>query len=237
MQQPQHMCGTDERSCAGINVDVAAQSAELEQRRCRMVSDQLQRRGIDDPRVLAAMQQVPRHAFVSASQLPHAYEDRPLEIGQGQTISQPFTVAFMAQAIQLQGPEKVLEIGTGSGYGAAVLAQLAAEVHTVERIPELAKTAQARLTALGYTNVQVHYRDGTLGLPELAPFDAIVVTAGAPQLPTAYLAQLSEGGRLVIPIGQSPHQQTMHRIKRQGDTYQQEFLGTFVFVPLVSGMR
>ncbi len=237
MRRPWHTSGAEEGAPAAANLSADAQAAELEQQRLAMVTEQLQRRGIADPQVLAAMRQVPRHAFINASQLPQAYEDRPLEIGQGQTISQPFTVAFMAQALQLQGDEKVLEIGTGSGYGAAMLAQLAAQVHTVERLPELAAAAQERLAALGYANVQVHHRDGTLGLPELAPFDAIVVTAGAPQLPAAYLSQLHEGGRLVIPIDQAPRQQAMYRFRRQGETCVREFLGNFMFVPLVSGLR
>jgi protein-L-isoaspartate(D-aspartate) O-methyltransferase len=236
MRHPWHTSGTEASSPAAAHASADAQANELEQRRLVMVMDQLQRRGIEDGRVLAAMRQVPRHAFVAASQVPQAYEDRPLEIGHGQTISQPFTVAFMAQALQLQGDEKVLEIGTGSGYGAAVLGQLAAQVHTVERWPELAAAAQERLAELGYANVQVHHRDGTLGLPELAPFDAIVVTAGAPQLPAAYLSQLSDSGRLVIPIDQPPHQQAMYRFQRRGDNHVREFLGSFMFVPLVSGV-
>ena len=236
MRRPENTFSTDATAHGGSNRSADDELAACERHRLAMVSEQLQRRGIDDPRVLAAMRQVPRHAFVSAAQVPHAYEDRPLEIGQGQTISQPFTVAFMAQALQLQGPEKVLEIGTGSGYGAAILAQLAARVYTVERLADLAEAARRRLQELDYHNVQVEHRDGVLGLPEAAPFDAIVVTAAAPQLPAAYLSQLSDGGRLVIPIDQHAHQQAMYRFHRQGESHRREFLGHFMFVPLVSGI-
>lgn len=236
MRRPGNTFGADANAHAGEDQRADDELADWERRCLVMVSEQLQRRGIDNPRVLAAMRQVPRHVFVSAAQVPHAYEDRPLEIGQGQTISQPFTVAFMAQALQLQGPEKVLEIGTGSGYGAAVLAQLAAQVYTVERLPDLAAAAQRRLKELGYQNVQVKHRDGVLGLPEAAPFDAIVVTAGASQLPAAYLSQLSDGGRLVVPIDQDADQQAMYRFHRQGEAHHREFLGNFIFVPLVGGV-
>ena len=216
--------------------DPSAEWEQWKQRRQDMVSAQLQRRGIDDPRVLAAMREVPRHLFVSAAQASHAYEDRPLDIGQQQTISQPYTVAFMTQTLQLQGAEKVLEIGTGSGYGAAVLSRLAAQVFTLERLPELADAARRRLDQLGYQNVRVEHRDGILGLPEQAPFDAIVVTAGAPQLPAAYLSQLSDGGRLVIPIDHGDHQQAMYRFRRHGESHPREYLGNFMFVPLISGV-
>ncbi len=236
MRRPGNQLGADSSSWVAGKGNAADRTEEFEQRRLAMVSDQLERRGIDDPRVLAAMREVPRHVFVGALQEAHAYEDRPLEIGQGQTISQPFTVAFMAQSLYLQGTEKVLEVGTGSGYGAAILSRLAAQVYTVERLPELAAAARSRLGELGYHNVQVEHRDGVLGLPEQAPFDAIVVTAAAPQLPTAYLAQLADGGRLVIPIDQDANQQVMYRFRRHGDSHYREFLGYFAFVPLVSGV-
>lgn len=198
-----------------------------------MVEKQLQRRGIRDPRVLEAMLAAPREQFVPPALRPQAYDDCPEPIGEGQTISQPYTVAFMAEAAQLQGHEKVLEVGTGSGYGAAVLAHLAAEVHTIERLPDLAERAAATLQRLDYDNVQVHVGDGTLGLPEQAPFDAIIVTAGAAYLPPGYGTQLCQGGRVVIPVGRHRTVQRLCRYRRQGDTLVVEDLGAFVFVPLI----
>lgn len=198
-----------------------------------MVENQLRTRGITDPRVLAAMLEVPREEFVPLGERFVAYEDGPLPIGRGQTISQPFTVAFMAQALQLQGQEKVLEIGTGSGYGAAVLSRLAREVYTVERIESLAQQAQQHLSRLDYNNVQVFIADGSLGLPNEAPFDAIVVTAGAKNLPQAYVEQLNEGGRIVIPIGDLPNTQTMMRVTKTDGQLTAENLGAFAFVPLI----
>src|SRR5258708_31412118 len=165
-----------------------------------MVERQLRKRGIRDERVLAAMFSVPRHEFVPAEFAAEAYSDRPLPIGHGQTISQPFMVAAMAEALQLSGGERVLEIGAGSGYQAAVLSLLAREVHTVEMHEELAADSAQRLQRLGYTNVRVHVGDGTLGWPDAAPFDAIVVTAAAPEIPPPLAAELSNGGRMVIPV-------------------------------------
>jgi protein-L-isoaspartate(D-aspartate) O-methyltransferase len=162
-----------------------------------------------------------------------AYGDWPLPIGFGQTISQPFTVAYMIEALKLHASERVLEIGTGSGYAAAVLSCVAADVHTIERIPELAEMAQKRLADLGFHNVQVHLANGTLGLPDHAPFDAIVVTAGAGALPEPYAEQLAEGGRIVIPIGAAPTSQTLFRYTRRGEQLHAEGLGEFAFVPLV----
>jgi protein-L-isoaspartate(D-aspartate) O-methyltransferase len=201
--------------------------------RHNMVVEQLERRDIRDPRVLEAMEWVPREQFVPPELADLAYEDRALPIGLEQTISQPYTVAFMCQEARIAASDKVLEIGTGSGYGAAVLSLLAREVHTIERLRDLYEDARARLARLGYTNVRVHHRDGTLGLPEEAPFDAIVCTAGAEDLPRAYPQQLAEGGRLLIPIGPSSRQQ-MVRIMRVGGKLQHEVLGSFGFVPLVS---
>jgi protein-L-isoaspartate(D-aspartate) O-methyltransferase len=202
--------------------------------RQRMVAEQLGRRGILDVRVLDAMCRVPREEFVPDVLRSEAYDDLPQPIGFQQTISQPYTVAFMCQEAQLTGAEKVLEIGTGSGYGAAVLSCLAQQVHTVERIDELYTDARERLGRLGYDNVRVHHGDGTLGLAAEAPFNAIVVTAGAEKLPEAYLGQLADGGRIVIPIGSHGHQQ-MYRLSRHGEQWQQSRLGSFGFVPLVSG--
>jgi protein-L-isoaspartate(D-aspartate) O-methyltransferase len=201
--------------------------------RRRMVEEQLREHGISDPRVLDAMGRVPREEFVPADLRDAAYEDGPLPIGAGQTISQPFTVALMCEALQLEGTEKVLEIGAGSGYSAAVLSLLAKSVFTVERIPGLARTARMRLEQLGYGNVRLITGDGTLGLPAETPFDAIVVTAGAETLPDAYVRQLRPGGRIVIPIGGYRYNQTMYRFTRLPEELRVENLGGFAFVPLV----
>jgi protein-L-isoaspartate(D-aspartate) O-methyltransferase len=166
-----------------------------------MVDRQLRRRGITDERVLEAMERVPRDRFVPASLTEHAYDDGALPIGNHQTISQPFVVATICSLLSLHGTERVLDVGTGSGYQAAVLAALAAEVVTIERIPELAAEARRTLAELGYANVDVRVGDGSLGVPERAPFDAIAVAAAAPTVPPALYAQLSEGGRLVLPRG------------------------------------
>ncbi len=201
--------------------------------RQRMVDKQLRARGIRDQRVLAAMLVVPREAFVLDASKSEVYADSPLPIGAGQTISQPFTVAYMAEAAELRGDEKILEVGTGSGYGAAVLAHLGAKVHTIERLPDLAERASRALARLGYTNVHVHVGDGSLGLAEHAPFDAIVVAAGAASLPPAYSEQLAEGGRIVIPIGRSERNQQLYRFRRHGNELSMDDLGAFAFVPLI----
>ena len=198
----------------------------------RMVREQIEARGVTDPRVLEAMRRVPRHLFVPPDYRDLAYSDGPLPIGHGQTISQPFIVAYMTALLRLKGDEKVLEIGTGSGYQAAVLAHLAREVHTVERIPALAEQARQRLEALGLDNVTVHLGDGTLGLPELAPFDAILVTAAAPKVPQSLLDQLADGGRLVIPVG-SRGVQYLERWLRFGDEFRRQVLDPVAFVPLI----
>ena len=166
-----------------------------------MVDEQLRARDIVDERVLAAMERVPRELFVSVEERSRAYADAALPIGHGQTISQPYMVARIVEALGLTGREKVLDVGTGSGYQAAVLAELGADVHTIERIPELAEQARANLTAAGYEQVQVHVGDGTLGLPEHAPFGAIAVAAAAPGFPQRLYDQLEPRGRLVVPVG------------------------------------
>jgi protein-L-isoaspartate(D-aspartate) O-methyltransferase len=197
------------------------------------IEEQLVARGITDARVLDAMRRVPRDAFVPAASHPEAYADRALPIGGGQTISQPFMVAVMTEALRLTGSERVLDVGTGSGYQAAVLSVLARAVISIERRPELAQSARATLAALGYTNVTVIDGDGTLGSPEYAPFDAIVVGAGAPRPPDALKAQLStSGGRLVIPVG-PPAQQTLHVITRDGNAFTDAPGLGCVFVPLI----
>ncbi|MDP2956963.1 MAG: protein-L-isoaspartate(D-aspartate) O-methyltransferase [Longimicrobiales bacterium] len=201
--------------------------------RARMVRSQLQGRGVDAPRLLAAMERVPRERFVPESARAHAYSDHALAIGHGQTISQPYMVAVMTQALELEGKERVLEIGTGSGYQCAVLAELASEVFSVERIPELAEAARALLSELGYGNARVRAGDGTLGWPEEAPFDAIVVTAAAPGTPSSLLAQLSpDGGRLVVPVGDRELQH-MDVVERRGTEYVTRRSIGCRFVPLV----
>lgn len=169
--------------------------------RKRMVVEQIARRGLRIPRLLAVMESIPRHRFVLPDDLAWAYADGPLPIGHGQTISQPYIVALMTELLQLKPTARVLEIGTGSGYQAAVLGKLAAEVHTIELIPELARRAEETLRDLGYTNVHVHLGDGSPGWPEFTPYDGIIVTAAGPEVPPPLLEQLAEGGRLVLPVG------------------------------------
>ena len=200
--------------------------------RAEMIEKQIRRRGISDAAVLAAMMAVPRHEFVPEDVRAHAYDDLPLPIGGGQTISQPYIVAAMTAALHLQPGDRVLEIGTGCGYHAAVLSRLAKEVFTIERRHELASSASARLTRLGYSNAHVHCGDGTLGLPELAPFEAILVAAAAPAVPKPLLAQLAEGGRMILPVGDTEHQE-LQLIERRGDAFPTKFLEGCRFVPLV----
>ena len=198
-----------------------------------MVAHQLQDRGITDPRVLAALGRVPRQRFVPANLAPLAYGDFPLPIGQGQTISQPYIVALMSQWAELRPGEKVLEVGTGSGYQAAVLAELTEQVFSLEIKPELARAARALLAELGYARVQVRTGDGYLGWPEAAPFDAILVTAAASTVPPALSLQLKEGGRLVIPLGEPGGEQTLVRLRKvKGELKEEERLPVR-FVPLV----
>ncbi len=199
----------------------------------RMVREHLAARGIQDQRVLDAMLSIPREEFVPAFLAQYAYDDRPLYIGYEQTISQPYIVGLMTEALQLTGAERVLEIGTGSGYQTAVLAVLCAEVYTIERIRKLSVRAQTTLRKLGIANVHFRVGDGALGWPEAAPFDGILVTAGASELPKALIEQLAEGGRLVIPIGPLGSQ-TLHRITRKQGQYIDEKLTRVAFVPLIS---
>lgn len=206
----------------------------LDQRRREMVKDQLLARHIRDPAVLEAMAQVPREEFVPAHLRDMAYADAPLPIGREQTISQPYVVALMTEALELSPQDRVLEIGTGSGYAAAILGQIAGEVYTVERHQDLARSAADRFRELGYDNIHVLHADGTLGWPEHAPYDAIVVTAGGPEVPDPLREQLAEGGRLVIPVGSTLYSQELIRLRRIGpDRFQHENLGAVRFVPLV----
>ena len=208
-------------------------SADTATQRALMVERQIRARGVHDAHVLAAMAAVPREAFLPPELAEHAYEDAPLPIAAGQTISQPFIVALMTEALELRGGETVLEIGTGSGYAAAVLASVAKRVFTIERIPELAEVARGRLAELGYSNVEVGCGDGTLGWAEHGPFDAIVAAAGGPDLPRALFDQLAIGGRLVMPIGSSRDQQLV-RVTRTGEhQFQRDDLGAVRFVPLI----
>jgi protein-L-isoaspartate(D-aspartate) O-methyltransferase len=205
---------------------------DFAERRAAMVERQLRRRGIADERVLEAMGTVPREEFVSERYRSRAYADSALPIGEGQTISQPWIVAAICQALELDGGERVLEIGTGSGYSAAVLALLAAQVISVERHPSLAAAARLNLDALGVRGVEVRVGDGSLGVPELAPFEAIAVHAAAPDPPATLLGQLADGGRLVVPIAVgSADMLTVFR--RRGEEFPAEEIGPCRFVPLV----
>ena len=198
----------------------------------RMVQNQLAARGIKDEKVLDAMGKVPRHLFVDEALMDQAYQDHPLPIGHGQTISQPYIVALMTQALELKGGEKVLEIGTGSGYQAAVLAEIADKVYSVERVPALLTRARRILDQLGYINCFLKLDDGTWGWKEFAPYDAIIVTAASPRVPPPLLEQLKDHGRLVIPVGDE-FSQTLVRIRKVGDTYVKEDYGGVRFVKLI----
>ena len=199
-----------------------------------MVETQIAARGICNPAVLEAMRRVPRERFVPAHLAELAYTDEPLPIGEDQTISQPYIVAAMIEAARPKPGDRALEIGTGSGYSAAVLATIVAEVYTVERLAGLAESAGRRLAELGYTNVHVRQANGTLGWPEHAPFDVIIVTAGGPRVPRPLLEQLAVGGRLVMPVGSRQLGQRLTRVTRTGeDTYHHEGLEDVAFVPLI----
>jgi len=200
--------------------------------RKRMVDGQIALRGITSPRVLEAFLEVPRQLFVPKNQQARAYQDSPLPIGLGQTISQPYIAAYMTDYLQLAGLERVLEIGTGSGYQAAILGILAEEVHTIERHPFLADSAARLLQELGYLNIQVHKGDGSQGLPDCAPYQAIMVTAAAPEVPAPLLDQLAEGGRLIMPVG-SRGGQVLLLYRREGNRFQREELVPVAFVPLI----
>lgn len=198
----------------------------------RMVETQIKARGIKDERVLKAMLKVPRHLFVPASLRDQAYGDFPLPIGEGQTISQPYIVALMTEALELKGKERVLEIGTGSGYQTAILAELSAWVYTIEKYASLQERAKAILFELGYKNISFKVGDGTLGWPEASPFDAIIVTAASPQIPPPLIEQLGEGGRIVIPVGDEFSQMLVKGVKK-GGTLHTKNLEPVRFVKLV----
>ena len=202
------------------------------ERRVQMIECQIAARGVRDPRVLEALGDVPRHLFVPDDQRLHAYEDRALPIASGQTISQPYMVAIMTELLGAEAPHRVLEIGTGSGYQTAVLSRLSKQVITIERHPELARMAGRVFEQLGLTNVEIRVGDGTEGLPEEAPFDRILVTAGAPSIPESLKAQLADTGRLVLPVGPSGYQH-LTVIDRFGTSFEQQEREACVFVPLI----
>jgi protein-L-isoaspartate(D-aspartate) O-methyltransferase len=208
-------------------------ATDANRQRQEMVARQIAGRGLTDPRILEAMRKVRREAFVPEEYRDLAFEDGPLPIGEGQTISQPYIVALMAEAAALQPDDKVLEVGTGSGYAAAVFAELAAEVHTIERHPPLAAKAEETLRTLGYSNISVHIGDGTRGWPEAAPFNAIIVAASGPRAPDSLKQQLAIGGRLVMPVGQD-RPQFLCKVARTGQAeFVEENLGPVQFVLLV----
>jgi protein-L-isoaspartate(D-aspartate) O-methyltransferase len=215
----------------------ALDEATLSQARQQMVARQLAGRDITDARVLSAMGRVRRHLFVRLSQQAEAYDDHALPIAEGQTISQPYIVALMTQLLELKGPERVLEVGTGSGYQAAILAELSRQVFTIEILPALAQTAAAHLSALGYRNVRVRTGDGYRGWPEQAPFDAIIVTAGATHVPAPLIEQLKEGGRLVIPVGASSASQELLQGRKEQGRLVTRVVAPVRFVPLVEPKR
>jgi protein-L-isoaspartate(D-aspartate) O-methyltransferase len=207
---------------------------DLSEARAHMVESQLVGRGIHDSRVLKAMQQVPREAFVESGYEDFAYDDSPLPIGEGQTISQPYIVAFMIEATGVAPGDVALDVGTGSGYAAAVMGQIAEHVYTIERHASLARQAEQRFAALGYDNIHVRIGDGSRGWPDAGPYDAILVAAGAPRVPLALREQLTPGGRLVIPVGGYLGSQRLLRVRRaDGAGYEEEPLAAVRFVPLI----
>ncbi len=208
--------------------------ARFDAARERMVAEQIAGRGIDDAAVLRAMRLVPREHFVPEAERPAAYDDTPLPIPAQQTISQPYVVAYMIAALALGPDDRVLEIGAGSGYAAAILSRIVSAVYTVERHPELANYARQRLASLGYDNVYVHEGDGTRGWSEHAPYDGIIVAAGGPAVPESLRAQMAAGGRLVMPVGRRQRQQHLVLVTRRADgRYHRKRLAPVVFVPLI----
>ncbi|HKZ31661.1 MAG TPA: protein-L-isoaspartate(D-aspartate) O-methyltransferase [Vicinamibacteria bacterium] len=209
--------------------------AALARAREAMVVSQIAARGVRDPKTLAALREVPRHLFVPRESRAQAYDDHPIPIGHGQTISQPYIVAFMTEAVGLRGGETVLEIGTGSGYQAAVLAGIAARVYTIEIVAPLAEASAALLKSLGYANVSVRAGDGYQGWPEAAPFDAILVTAAAPRIPEPLKQQLKDGGRLVVPVGDE--WQELVVVTRRGERFEERRVLPVRFVPMTGKVR
>ncbi len=214
----------------GKRVTESNPKGDFKAMREKMVESQIKARGVKDPRVLSALLKVERHRFVPEEYLGSAYSDQPLPIGEGQTISQPYIVALMTELLELKGNEKVLEIGTGSGYQAAVLAELAKEVYTIEIIEPLASTARNRLLELGYRNIKVKAGDGYLGWPEAAPFDAIIITCAPDHIPEPLVEQLKEGGRMVLPVG--AHAQELKKIVKRSGKIETTDIIPVVFVPM-----
>ena len=224
--------------CLALAAPSAVQDeAAFARARQEMVERQLKGRDITDARVLAAMSKVPRHRFVRPALAGQAYNDHPLPIEEGQTISQPYIVALMTQLLELKGSERVLEVGTGSGYQAAVLAELVKHVYTIEILPGLAKSAAARLRALGYANVEVRAGDGYQGWPDQAPFDAIIVTAGASHIPPPLITQLKDGGRLVIPVDVAVGYQELLQCRKERGQLVKKIIAPVRFVPLIEPKR
>jgi protein-L-isoaspartate(D-aspartate) O-methyltransferase len=209
--------------------------ANLARAREAMVETQIKARGVRDPMTLAAMREVPRHEFVPAAGRREAYEDHPVPIGYGQTISQPYIVGFMTEALSLRGGERVLEIGTGSGYQAAVLARIASFVYTIEIVEPLARESAERLARLGYGNVQVRSGDGYLGWPDAAPFDAVMITAAAPRVPEPLKQQLKDGGRLIAPVGDESQELVL--VTRRGEAFDERRVLPVRFVPMTGKVR
>lgn len=206
--------------------------AEWKHERERMVNEQIIARGVKDARVIEAMKRVPRHYFIDKTYYHQAYNDFPLPIGNEQTISQPYMVAIMTELLELEGDEKVLEIGTGSGYQTAILALLCERVYSIERISDLSRHARQRLTKLGFKNINIMVGDGSLGWPAFSPYDGIIVTAGSPSIPDELIAQLADNGIMVLPVG-GEYTQTLNVVKKhKGRIYRKELFGC-AFVPLV----
>jgi protein-L-isoaspartate(D-aspartate) O-methyltransferase len=220
-----------------VMVAAALAADQYQTRRRVMVEQDIRGRGIRDQRLLDAMQRVPRHLLLDERQRGEAYDDHPLPIGEGQTISQPYVVALMTESLRLRPADRVLEVGTGSGYQAAVLAELVREVCSIEIRRNLAERAERRLAELGYRNVRVRHGDGYFGWPDAAPFDAIMVTATANHVPPPLLTQLREGGRLILPLGSTVFSQTLTLITRKGDRFLTEQLGPVAFVPMAGEVQ
>ena len=216
----------------GFLFSASCSAEDLEKARRAMVEKQIAARGVADPRVLEAMRTVPRHLFVRPEDIARAYSDRPLSIGEGQTISQPYIVAFMTELLRLQGGERVLEIGTGSGYQAAVLSRLCKEVYTIEIVRPLHERAVKLFEEGGYKNIFARFGDGYLGWKEKAPFDAIMITAAAPHIPSPLVEQLKDGGVLVLPLGERRFSQSLTVVTKKGNRLEMEEVLPVIFVPM-----
>lgn len=221
----------------GFSDQPKTENADYSKKRQKMVREQLISRGISERRVLDAMSKIPRHLFVDRSLWDKAYGDHPLPIGEGQTISQPYVVALMTEALKLKSTDRVLEIGTGSGYQAAVLAEIVEEVYTIEIRKGISDRAMAVLKELGYKDVKTRHADGYFGWEEYAPFDAIIITASANHIPPPLIKQLKDGGRLIIPLGSTVYYQTLTLITKRGDNLITEQMGSVAFVPMIGEVR